>query len=310
MTGWRLVADVGGTNVRFARADKFGCLENVLSLPSNAYTSFTHALRSYLEQAGAPPNWNACAIGAAGPVDGSKVTLTNRASWSISADEVSTTLAGAPVTIVNDLEAVAAALPHLHKNEVTCLRGPELLSPPQAPMIAINVGTGFGAAVISVDKHTGTWTTHASEAGHMTLAAATLEEMDLLGVSQSANSLESFLSGSGVCRLYQHLSGNTNAITAAEIFARAGDPQADKVVQITTSVLARVTGDLVLATGAWGGVFFCGSVATGWACLADQSAFRLVFENKDAMRLRMQNVPTGLIVRHDVALFGLAKLEL
>lgn len=311
MKGWRLVADVGGTNVRFACADEAGHLECVSSRPSDAYPSFAHALQSYLEETTGALDWSGCAIGAAGPVEGAKVTLTKRASWSIDAEEVSSVLAGAPVTIVNDLQAVAAALPYLQPEDVEMLGGPAISSSSKKPMLAVNVGTGFGASLVTPGTTKGAWRTHPSEAGHMTLTAATMDELELLGIFQPGSSIESVLSGSGLCRLYQHLSGNADAATAAEIFAHAErDPTAKKVVRATTNLLARVAGDLVLATGAWGGVYFCGSVASGWVQPADPKQFRFEFESKGAMQIRMKNVPSRLIVRRDVALFGLARLDL
>ena len=99
-------------------------------------------------------------------------------------------------------------------------------------------------------------------------------------------------------------------IDAALIFASAkSDPVAALVVRLMTQLLARVTSDLVLASGAWGGAYLCGSVASGWHPVADGCLFRSMFERKGAMTAKMKQVPTALIVASEPALLGLTYAE-
>ena len=86
-----------------------------------------------------------CAIAAAGPVDGNAVKLTNNA-WIVDGAKISALMNGVPVAVVNDLEAVAAALPHLTPDDLTTLGAIAPVRPERRTMIAVNVGTGFGAA--------------------------------------------------------------------------------------------------------------------------------------------------------------------
>jgi glucokinase len=76
-----------------------------------------------------------------------------------------------------------------------------------------------------------------------------------------------------------------------------------------THLLARVVGDLVLASGAWGGAFLCGSVVRGWSSVADPESFRSVFEHKGAMTERMRGVPTVVITHSNPALIGLSHAD-
>lgn len=309
----RLVADVGGTRSRFGVSDGPGRLSDVRVYETAARPSFASTLAAYFADIGADPAETWCRevhIAAAGPVDAGTVHLTN-STWQISAAEISRACGDIPVVLFNDLEAVGLLLPHLKSTETIPI-GSVASAPPGAGLvgnrIAVNVGTGFGAAtaVRAPGQAGGTrWTIAAGEAGHMTLAAATSEELAALAF---ASSVEDVLSGAGVARLYGSLAGATAGHrTANAVFAGvASDPVAAVTVRILSNLLGRIAGDLVLATAAWDGVFLCGSVAQGWAGVGDATAFRAEFERKGAMSSRMAQVPSLLIAASEPALLGLS----
>ncbi|MEW5962562.1 MAG: ROK family protein [Pseudomonadota bacterium] len=298
MSRWRLVADVGGTNVRFARADADGNLAAVRSEATATAASFAQALARYLAATGGTEDCAACAIGAAGPVDDGRVTLTNL-DWTIARDAVAATLGGVPVVIVNDLEAVASALPHLAPGDSAPFGGPRNDTVARRAMLAVNVGTGFGAALAV--RHDELWWTLPGEAGHMTLGTVGVEEAQLLA---QGGTVEDLLSGNGLSTLYARLTGEP--LPAAEVIARAAEYElAYRAVEIATTVLGRVAGDLALATGAES-VFLTGSVALGLAQVAEPAGFRAAFEAKGPMRARMQGIPTSVVTRDHVSLLGLA----
>lgn len=303
-TDARLVADIGGTNVRFALAEP-GCEPG----PFRAYrvaehATFEAALERFLSESGMRRVASA-AIGAAGPVDNGMVALTN-APWRLAEAGVSDQLHGAAVRIVNDLEAVAHALPYLAAGDVEQI-GAVAAPEPRHPLIAVNVGTGFGAA--SVARTGAGWVARASEAGHMTLAPSTAAEA---AAFTGCATVEDVLSGRGMAALYRRLAGPGAApLAAEEIVARAAtDAVAHQALGIAGALLGRIAGDLVLATGAWGGCFLCGSVARGWAEAGDTGAFRSAFERKGAMSGRMSGVYTGIVTRGDAALLGLARMPI
>jgi glucokinase len=113
MTSRRLVADTGGTNVRFAVADANGNLDRVKVFQTADFPTFTDALAAYRTDAGGLNEIDASAIAAAGPVEGNAVKLTNN-EWTVDGAAIAALL-GVPVVVLNDLEAVAAALPHLRR---------------------------------------------------------------------------------------------------------------------------------------------------------------------------------------------------
>lgn len=307
MTRWRLVGDVGGTNARFARASGSAIGDKrTYSVPE--YVTFYDALRRYLADTGGAEGCASAAIGVAGPVDGGYVKLTN-APWIIDARETSRVLGGVPTELVNDLQAVAAGLPHLADKDLTHL-GAARPEGARRTMLALNVGTGFGAAA-AVPTASG-WTNCGCEPGHMALGALNADELSVL---EGFASVEHLLSGRGVQALYSRLATRSGAHTGgvrsgAEIFANAAsDAVAAETVRYFSRFLGRVAGDLALATGAWGGVYLCGSVVQGWEAVGDVGEFRNAFESKTVMTDRMRSIYTGVIEMEDIPLFGLTHLD-
>jgi glucokinase len=306
-----LVGDVGGTNARFAISDRAGSLREIRTMRAQEHDTFSDALGAYQNEVGGAQSISLAAarIAGAGPVEPGGIALTN-SPWRILSDEVSNAIGGGPVFLFNDLEAVALALPHLEAGDLSPL-GPAVCDPLSGPLLALNVGTGFGAATAFVSGSR--WYAAGGEPGHMTFAARTSAEIAMLS---GLECVEDVLSGSGLVRVYkslragQGLAGEEGHFSAAEILARAGEePMAQQTERFFADVLARVAGDLVLALGAWGGVFFCGSVARAWAQQTDTTRFRRIFAAKGKMSERMQRVATHTILAEQPALFGLTFAE-
>ncbi|MFZ0569139.1 MAG: ROK family protein [Rhodomicrobium sp.] len=304
MTGWRLISDVGGTNVRFARAQGAKDVSEIRTYLVNRFPSFTSAAKAYLDETGGGDGCTGAAIGAAGLVAFGKVRLTN-ASWDISEAEVSTEL-GLPCRLVNDVEAVAFSLPVLSESGIAAL-GPLIpnLAAMQRVLIA-NIGTGFGAATLI---RTGVgWASCPSEAGHMSL---TFPDWGDDTLQRKFPSVEHVLSGPGLLNLHAAISNATPSTAAADIFAQASaDPHCSATVRLFTQVTGSVLGNLVLAVAAWDGVFLCGSVAKGLAQVVDLASLRQAFEGTGRMSAWMKRVPIALLTEETPAFAGLAVLPL
>ena len=190
-------------------------------------------------------------------------------------------------------------------------------------MVALNVGTGCGAATaVRAGRH---WITVASEAGHMTLKAS---ETELAQWFEPDATVESVLSGRGVVALYKRIVTSKSAygtgpsvdagtvagsaIDVKDVFELSanGDLAAMETVRILSMVMGQFAGDLVLASAAWGGVYLCGSVATNWANAGCHEEFRNALEAKGAMSPRMKEVPAAVLAQPNIALFGLSQLDL
>jgi glucokinase len=138
----------------------------------------------------------------------------------------------------------------------------------------------------------------------------TLSHVELAAALPAGASVEDVLSGSGLARLYERLAGGRTQ-QASDVFAEAArDAAAARTADLFTHILGRIAGDLTLATCAWGGVYFSGSVATAWAGIADIERFRAEFTRKGPMQARMLKVPTAVIRRDIAALYGLAMMPI
>ena len=307
MADWRLVADVGGTHVRFARALADGRLADWDERATAGHPEFADALGAYLEAVGGAGDCNGAAIAAAGPPSGDEIKLTNGV-WTIRRSEVSRRLGGAPVRLFNDLEAAALAIPWLDAGDLIPVVTPGRTPSGEGARLAVNVGTGFGgAALVPVP---GGWASLAAEPGHMTLGATSAEELALrTGARPPVRSVEDALSGAGLVSLYRFFAGTeTDVRTSQQILARTGaDSAAARATETFTVLLGRVAGDLVLAAGAWGGIYLFGGVVEGWQAVADADLFRAQFTAKGKMADRMATVPVHVVTNDAAPLIGLAR---
>jgi glucokinase len=286
MRGWRLVCDVGGTNIRIARCEGPNQLINVSVQPTTLCSSLQDALLAYCRAFDDLDKFLGAAIAAAGPVEAGRVTLTN-SHMTIERDAIMAGIGGRPVALLNDLEATAYALPLLSADDILPLI---VASNPKAgPRLVVNVGTGFGAALLL--QTTSGWQSIATEAGHMTLEAS-----DPTGVIKS--------SVSDTVTVEDRLSGLALCTTPDPSFRKSHFSSA------FGELFGAVCGNLVLATGAWGGVYLCGSVASAWCRLNDLSSFSAAFQNKGQMSDQMARVQVSEILLPYPALTGLTTIGL
>ena len=289
----RLIADIGGTNVRFALVRELGEPKAVRRLPLNAFADFETALAAYsAAEAIDERRFTGMAIAAAGPVRAGKVAMTN-ADWYLDQSELSARFGGIPVRILNDLAAVAYALPGLKESDAQAVSRREAPAEP-LPLLALNVGTGLGAAV-AIPHDTG-WTVLPTEAGHMRFAATNQAEMALL---DQIETVEDLIAGPGWQRF------NAANTASAKGIARYQDH-----ANLFAAVLGRFAGDMVLATGAWGGVYFCGGVLDSWQDLVLEDILLSSFRRHGQMSSLLEQVPVWRIVLQDPALKGLAAVKL
>jgi glucokinase len=303
-----LIADIGGTNCRVALVEAPGAPPvPVTRLSTHDAPSAEAAFAGVLERTGVRPR--AAAIAAAGPVMGDAVALTN-AGWTLSGPALTRALGLETGLLLNDFEALAAALPGLQASDLAPLAGP---AAGRGAQLVLGPGTGFGAAaLVGAD---GRWTLMPSEAGHMALGPASAREEAIwphLARVDGRHSIESVLSGPGLVRLDAAvrlqaggcaLHGDGGAVHAA---ALAGDRAAGEAVVLFGLLLARVAGDLALACKATGGVFIAGGVAPRLLPLWDRAAMREAFSDKAPMGALMQTMPFALITGDQPAERGLA----
>lgn len=310
-----LVGDIGGTNARFALAQRGAPgFADDLQLPCADFDTAHSAIDYFLnsQTAGAP---EVICLAAAGPVVAQSVRLTNN-HWSLVAADLAANFPGAKVRLLNDFEAIAYSIPHL--DAANCL---QVGLPDSGPLPANDytvgvVGPGTGLGAVGLKMVDGVSIPIAGEAGHVGFAPATRLQIEILTVLQehfSRVSSERLVSGPGIENIHWAL-GRVHGQdwpqrTAEEIFVAAGsneDGRASEAVQMFFEILGQVAGDYALATGANDGIFIAGGIVPRYPDLFASSGFRSGFENKDENRSLMESIPTRLVLHKNPGLLGAA----
>jgi glucokinase len=292
-----LVADIGGTNARFALA-RNGRVGETLSLRVADHPRFEEALG--VARAALPGATRfLCAV--AGPVEPGRAALTN-APWVIEA----AALPFDEVRLLNDLEAMGWSLDAADA-ETWRAGAPEA----DAPRLVIAPGTGLGLAV----RHAAGVT--ATEAGHSAFAPHDDEEAALLAhlrARQGVVSNEDLLCGEGLPRLAAALAALRGApppmASAADLAAAAvrGEALARDAIALFWRALGGFCGDAALIHGARGGVHLAGGAAAGLLPFCDRAAFLARFDAKPKMQGYLARIPVRRLTHQEPGLLGLAVL--
>lgn len=304
-----LLADIGGTNVRFALVCN-GALGPIHRFDVRAHAGIVPALRGFLDDHAATVSVDVAFLAVAGPVEKGSCRLTN-SRWLVDAAELKREFGFSTVRLVNDLEAVALSLPHLRPSELH-LVGPNR-SPEEQPIAVISPGTGLGMACRLPSGRV-----VASEGGHATLAAGNDREEALIGVLRRQHghvSIERALSGDGLVNLYRAIAAvdgrECPARTAPEITAAglAGDcPIGREALDTFCALLGAAAGDVALFFGARGGIFVGGGIVPRMVGHLERTEFRRRFEAKGRFQPYVAAIPTMVVLQPDPAFLGLAAL--
>lgn len=309
MSPTSLLADVGGTNVRFALA-RDGRIGTPITLATLDYPDLGAAFAQAMNRLGAE-RVQRVALCAAGPPRDGRIKLTN-ARWEISEGVLRELTGVARPLLVNDFAALAASLPVLEPQHLRTVGG----GAAQAGAARAVLGPGTGLGVSGWLPGVRGEAIITGEGGHVDLAANCVEEDRLLARLRTRFghvSAERVLSGSGLEALYQAMDLDREsepALRAADIAARAtrGDPRAMACVRQFCAWLGAVAADLALTLGARGGLYLGGGIVPAWGDLFQADVFRQRFEDKGRYREYLSAIPTYIIVAPDPALLGLQRL--
>jgi glucokinase len=304
-----LVADVGGTNARFALADLATLeLSACRQIRCADHASLELALAAYLATLPARPSRAAIAVAA--PVTSDTVKLTN-APWSFSRGELCRATGLDEVMLLNDFGALAFSLPHLAGDEILKIGGGEPAE--HATKLVLGPGTGLGVASL-VWSGQG-FVAVAGEGGHVTLGASDEAELQLLERVRKGRdhlSAERVLSGPGIAELHRAVAAShgedEGELQPNDVLERGleGDPLAAEVLDIFAKLLGRVAGDAALLLGARGGVYLGGGIAPKIAPVLAAGPFRSAFEHKGRMTAYLEPIPVYVILAEFATLKGAA----
>ena len=307
-----LLADIGGTNARFALLAG-GTVDMIARMAVSDYGSFPEALGAYLAKIPGAGTIGAAILAVAGAVQNGRCTLTNN-PWVIDAAKLRATYGFSTVRLINDFEAVAWSLPGLSPEKLRQIGGRQPVI--GAPLAALGPGTGLGMAV-SI-PHAAGHLVLSSEGGHSTMAGSSSREDAVIAYLRQRFghvSAEHVLSGNGLENLHEALAALDNLMLprrpAAEI-TRAGIegtcPTSRAAIDMFCAMLGTVAGNLALTLGARGGIFIAGGILRHMPEYFARSQFRARFEEKGRLSRYLQPIPAYLILDEDAAFVGLRAL--
>lgn len=338
-----LVADIGGTNARFALAvpqpDGGVVLTARQSLRTAAFDGPDAAAHAYLAGIDARPLRAAFCV--AGPVTDGLFRFTN-CPWRLDPVALPRALGLSAFRLLNDFEALALGLPALPAAAVRPLGGPvwpdgsgalgrsgvpvqsddvqpdDGQSDDRTVMAVIGPGTGLGVGCCLLRP--GGPIALPGQGGHIGLVAADPAEAAVIDAARRALpagadghvSAEWLLAGPGIPRLHRArlaVAGKpADGRSTPEAIVAGAEVDADAdcaaTLDLLCGLLGSVAGDLALTLGARGGVFIAGGILPRFADRLAASRFRARFDAKGQMADYVRAIPTGLILSDDIALLG------
>jgi glucokinase len=313
-----LVGDIGGTNVRFARA-RLGFaghpeVEDVSVMPGADFCCFDDALKTYLGHIGNNRPQRAL-FAFAGPVRDGVVTLTNR-DWTVNSRTLAAKLGFEGIRLVNDYAAMARAIPELPDNCFRLLHDGRVPDE-RSPILVAGPGTGLGTATLLPEGERG-WKVMTGEGGHAAFAPRNQREWELtrrLRQTHGYVSKELVLSGSGLNPVHKALceiDGIEWVETPPAVImerALAGDQLCRDICEIRAGATLDALGDVALINGTRGGVVITGGVAERLVDWLSQPEALARFFERGPMSGYMEPIPIRLLMEGQAALIGAAALH-
>jgi len=322
-----LAGDVGGTKTILAVfSSEQGAHEPIAeaTFTSADYANLESIVQSFLS--GLDVRVSRAVFGVAGPVLNGSAQITNL-PWVISEQHLRAALGLSHVHLINDLAAIANAVPVLNDEDTIALN--DVSPTPRGAIGVIAPGTGLGEAFLLWVN--GRYHAFPSEGGHNDFAPSNELEGDLLRYLQrkfGRASYERVCSGIGIPNVYYFLrdcaympespavaaqlasAKDPTPVIVANALANPPDPLCAQVMDIFTSVLAAEAGNLALTVIATGGIYLGGGIPPRILPLLQRESFMNTFRCKGRLSGLMERIPVRVIMNAKAGLLGAARAAL
>lgn len=317
-----LAGDIGGTKTALAIVSPTAGPRHPVAravFPSQRYASLEDIVREFLAQGNWPVE-TAC-FGVAGPVVAGQARVTNL-PWIMDETRLAQDLRFRAVRLLNDLEAIATAVPHLGGDDLYRLHTGQL--EPGGALAVIAPGTGLGEAYLTWDGRR--YQAHASEGGHADFAPTDECEIGLLQYLMQRFghvSYERVCSGIGIPNIYAYLKDTGYASESAwltEALAAAIDPTpvivntaldpdrssdlCRQTLNMFVAIMGAEAGNLALKVMSTGGVFVGGGIPKRILTAMQGGRFMQQFHHKGRLSTVVMRMPVNVIVNPEAALLG------
>jgi glucokinase len=328
-----IAGDIGGTKTQLGVFSSQAGPQSPLvqaKVHSADYASLQVIVKEFLERVKKPID-RAC-FAVAGPVINGHVKTTNL-PWLVDETALAQALHLNPksVHIINDLEAMARAVPLLRPSDLQTIN--EGAAVPGGAIGVIAPGTGLGEAFLTWDGSS--YLANSSEGGHANFAPTDGREIRLLEYMMKTLehvSAEHVCSGIGIPHIYGYLRDVERIAENPEVaalIAAAADPSVaiihhalgpenrsklcESTIDMFVSILASEAANLAVKVLATGGMYIAGGVVTHMLAALQRPAFMQSFKRKGRLSELMAHIPIHVIVSlpglTGAAAYGLGSLQ-
>jgi glucokinase len=314
-----LAGDVGGTKTLLAVFDTAAMtIVRETTLPSRELESLESAVEAFLLGAPRIRVEGGC-VGVAGPVMDGRCVATNL-PWVVDERHIAAA-AGAPVKLINDLEAAAHGILTLPADKFLVLQAGT--PKPGGNVALIAAGTGLGQALV-VREGPG-YRVVPSEGGHASFAPADELQVDLLRSLRAEFghvSWERLLSGPGLANIYHFLQARAGhaapdwlrarlqredpGAVIGEVALAGRDPVCVEALDLFVSIYGAQAGNFALETLALGGLVVGGGIAPKIKTKLADGRFMTAFRAKGRMEPMLASMPVKVTLEARAGLLGAA----
>ena len=326
-----IAGDIGGTKTLLALYDPAQGPRRPVAqdeFPSARYEGLESMVEEFLGRHRARAH--AACFDVAGPVIDGRAQLTNL-PWILEEKALCSRLGLERATLLNDLQAIAHAVPHLQADELHTIKPGR--AQPQGAKAVIAPGTGLGEAFLVWDGSE--YMACPSEGGHADFAPGDELQAELLRFMRGRFArvgYERLCSGMGLPNIYDFLRESGRATPSPELAAKLEkapdrtpliveaalrEPNGDALCALTlrsfVSILGAEAGNLALKVLATGGVYVGGGIAPRILPRLEDGVFAQAFVNKGRFAGMLEGVPVHVIVARaaliGAAIYGLRQMQ-
>lgn len=319
-----LAGDIGGTKTVLALYAENAAKDSLTPIeeatfPSKDYESLEDVVNAFLNGRSQKPL--VASFGVAGPVLGKEAKVTNL-PWHINIDVIQQKTGIPQAHLLNDLESIATAIPHLSGSDLAVIN--EGQRNPTGAIAVVAPGTGLGEGFLIWDGHK--YIACPSEGGHAAFAPTSALQRELLAYLEhrfTHVSFERVCSGSGIPNLYQFLKEtdryeeptwlHDQLESAADptpvIMIAAINKQADICVatlDLFLDILGSECSNMAVKVLSTGGLYLGGGIPPRIVPQLQNGRFMANLTDKGRFSKMMQDMPVNVILNAKAGLLGAA----